>query len=90
MAYKIRYDTTKPHKHPKLLRMQTIIAAMLLAFILFAHTFWEQGSSVIRKYLLPEDGKAVTAAETLVTQLENGVPFTDALNVFCESIINGE
>ena len=90
MAYKIRSDTTKQHKHSNLLRMQTVMAAMLLAFILFANTFWEQGSGVIRKYLLPEVGKTVTAAETLVTQLKNGVPFVDAIEVFCESIVNGE
>lgn len=90
MAYKIRYDTaTKPEKTNHF-RVQVLTATFFLAFLLVVTAFWEQGRQVIRNYLLPEEGKVVNAAEALATELENGTSFFDAMEVFCESIINGE
>jgi hypothetical protein len=90
MAYKIRYDETNQPTKSNPFRAQVLTAAILLAFLFVANIFWEQGSRVVRNYLLPEEGKVVTAAESLATELENGTSFLDAMEVFCESIVNGE
>ena len=90
MAYKIRYDTATKHSNCHFVRVQSIAAVILLTFMFCLNVFLEQWSQMIRKYLLPQEGNAVTAAESLVTQLENGVSFMDAIDVFCESIIHGE
>ena len=90
MAYKIRYDSAAKPLNSHFVRVQAIMAAFLLAFIFCINILSEQGSQMIRNYLLPQENMTVTAAETLVTHLENGVSFMDAIDVFCESILHGE
>ena len=90
MAYKIRYDEIKQPTKSNYFRTQVLTAAILLAFLFVVNIFWEQGRYLIQNFLLPEEGKVVTAAQTLAAEIENGAPFWNAMEVFCESIINGE
>ena len=90
MAYKIRYDEIKQPTKSNYFRAQVLTAAILLAFLFVVNIFWEQGRYLIQNFLLPEEGKVVTAAQTLAAEIENGAPFWNAMEVFCESIVNGE
>lgn len=90
MAYKIRYDSATKPLNSHFVRVQAIVAALLLTFMFCLNNFSQQGGQMIRKYLLPQEDMTVTAAETLVTHLENGVSFMDAIDVFCESILHGK
>ena len=90
MAYKIRYGEIKQPTKSNYFRAQVLTAAIFLAFLFVVNIFWEQGRYLIQNFLLPEEGKVVTAAQTLAAEIENGAPFWNAMEVFCESIINGE
>ena len=89
MAYKILYEEPKQTFHHPF-RIQAMTATALLIFLLLVNTFWGQGSAVIQRYLLPDNDKSCMAAQTLVIQLEEGVPFFDAVGAFCTELLNDQ
>lgn len=90
MAYKIRYDYIKEPTKSNHFRVQVLTAAILLVFLFVVNIFWEQGRHLIQNFLLPEEGKVITTAQILAAEFENSASFWNAMEVFCESIINGE
>lgn len=89
MAYKIRYHMENKPENGRAFCIQAYLAAVLLICILAVHTFSPKGKAIVEKYLLPEDGKTVTALQLLVTQLEEGTAFFDAMDNFCDSLTDG-
>lgn len=48
------------------------------------------GKSIIMKYLIPGDTKVTTdAVDTLVEQIRSGEDLDAAVEVFCETVLNG-
>lgn len=88
MSYKISYGSEKSDQAVHFgLRLQLLTAAFLLVFLLLAHSYWEQGRDVIERCLLSEGGRTYPAAEILVAQLEEGIPFIQALEAFCNALV---
>lgn len=90
MGYQITYEPI-----PKLRRVEkrrSRIAALtgicLLTFPGLTYALWPEGWEALRTFLLPGD-PAVTAAalEELGRELKSGTELSDALQVFCHSIL---
>lgn len=63
----------------------------MLVFSLGVKCFWPEGAIQLRRVLLPEALSPVqTAVETLLTDLREGVPLSDAMTAFCLCLIENE
>ena len=94
MGYRIVYGQAQKGSRyikPSALRLQSLICAWMLAFSLGVKCFWPEGAVQLRRVLLPEALSPVqTAAETLLTDLREGVPLSDAMTAFCLCLIENE
>ena len=89
MAYKIRYDAENTTNHHPF-RIQILTTAILFISLMFVNAFWAQGREVIQKYLLPQNVYSYTAAQDLVTNMEEGMPLFEAIQTFCDTIWNDQ
>ena len=88
MAYKIRYNAENTTNHP--FRIQILTTAILFISLMFVNAFWAQGREVIQEYLLPQNVYSYTAAQELVTNMEEGMPLFEAIQTFCDTIWNDQ
>lgn len=90
MGYRIDYQSVaSPKKTVKRRRPILILSACLLASLLLSAALKDQRAMLL-KIIFPGDA-AVTAAslDNMLAQLSAGVPFRDALIVFCQQVIAG-
>ena len=90
MGYRIDYQSVaSPRKTAKRRRPILILSACLLASLLLSAALKDQRAMLL-KIIFPGDA-AVTAAslDNMLAQLSAGVPFRDALIVFCQQVIAG-
>lgn len=69
-------------------RIRLLTAVFLLALILGTRLFWPEGTQLLRDVLLPgEAGVTSTAFSQMVTQLQEGEPFGQAVVGFCQYVV---
>lgn len=93
MGYRIEYGMVKTSIGKDKLsfsRIAVMTAGFLALFVLMTGVFWTSGRQKLQDYLLPGD-PAVTgqALETMVSQLKAGVPVADAVEAFCQEVLDG-
>ena len=82
-----KYEVSKSHPH----RFTLLLAGALLVFLLTTSLYWPSGWNTLRSVLIPgEDAVTIHAAQNLAQNLKTGVPFKQALEVFCGEIIVAE
>lgn len=70
-------------------RLRTMIAVMLLIFVLMVRLTWQEGTAVLQEVLLPGNlTVAQQAFSELVCDLREGERFMDALTFFCRMILD--
>lgn len=93
MSYRIEYGPAIPPQYIKKrrspLRLQIMTAACLLVFSLLVRQFFPAGIQELRHILLP-GAPTVTqeALDTLMDDLRDGEPLSDAFTAFCVYIID--
>lgn len=92
MGYRIEYQPVKKVRgmEKRISRLGALTAVCLLLFLLLVSAVWPQGASAVQSFFLPGDA-AVTAAalEGLTADLQAGVGWSDALELFCIRVIEG-
>ena len=92
MGYQIRYDAGKAVKTGLKERKRSavgMVAAGLVVTCLLVRLFWPAGMEKLRRMVLPGDPEVTgRAAEQMVSQIHEGVPVGDAVQVFCREILN--
>ena len=91
MGYRIIYgpvnNTTSRRGHAG--RLRSMIAAALLAFTMLVRLYWHDGTIIMKEYLLPQHLTVTERAfSELIIDLREGQTVTDALTVFCLSILD--
>ncbi len=85
MGYIIEYKQEicrKPLKKQTNSRLWAMTGGFFCLFLLICHLYWPEGLSAVRELLLPE-GNAVS---TLVSDLQNGSGFAEAVESFCQQV----
>lgn len=92
MGYRIVYGTEYSKKSKKSggsVRLRTMIAAAFLFFALTVRLTWQEGSEIMRRFLLPGDLTVTELAfAEMVSDLREGEKLADALTVFCAEILH--
>lgn len=92
MGYRIVYGPTENgHREAARgsTRLRTMVAVILVLFSLTVRLTWQEGTDILREYLLPgEQTLTQEAFSGLVVDLRKGEHLKDALTVFCETIFN--
>ena len=92
MGYRIVYGPTEDRHHEAVegsFRLRTMIAAILVVFSLIVRLTWQEGTDMLREYLLPgEQTLTQEAFSELVVDLREGEHLKDALTVFCQTILD--
>lgn len=93
MGYRIDYGSFKPAKSKKKINIPRVIAmttGFLAAFFLATGLFWESGRQKLQRFLLPGDPDVTgQALETMISQIKDGEPLSDAVTAFCKEVIDG-
>ena len=91
MGYKIVYGSPPEEGERSVSRwgrIRLLTAVFLLILILGARLFWPEGTELLRQVLLPEEaGVTQTAFSQMVTQLQQGEPFGQAVAGFCQYVV---
>lgn len=70
-------------------RLRTMIAAAFLVFSLVVRLTWPDGTEVLQSILLPGDLTVTEQAfSVMISDLRDGEPITDAVTVFCQTVID--
>ena len=91
MGYRITYVNSTIRRrrtgiHP--LRLQGLIGAFLILFLLLTNAYWPAGAQKLREFLIPGDPEVtMLAAEELVQDLHSGEAVSDAVAAFCREIL---
>ena len=92
MGYCIVYGQEAERKYTaqgRFTRLRTMIAASFLIFSLVVRLTWEDGTEKLRSIFMPEPLSVTEQAfSELVTDLQEGQTLSDALTIFCSTIIN--
>lgn len=92
MGYRIVYGSDREERNPvenRVGRIRLLTAVFLLVLILGTRLFWPEGTQLLREILLPgEAGVTQTAFSQMVTQLQEGESFGQAMAGFCEYVVN--
>lgn len=92
MGYRIVYGTQREQESQKTGgtgRVRTMIAAAFLIFSLIVRLTWQEGSEIMRQFLLPGDlSVAEQAFSEMISDLREGEPVADAFTVFCRVILD--
>ena len=92
MAYRVDYGSVvkkTPKQGVRFFRIQLWTILFLLVFVLAVNAAWPAGKAVLMDFLLPGDSGTVQVAfGDLVTDLKTGESFSDAVTVFCRSIMD--
>lgn len=90
MAYQIHYSPESARKYPQVkMKRQIRWSGWFVVVAFLAAALWTQFHG-IPDFLIPGDPQVTkTAATSFVANLSNGVKIDDALEVFCETILDG-
>ena len=93
MGYRIDYAGPEPQMQIHAggcIRIRTMIAAALLLLSVTVRLLWPEGTDVLQSVFLPG---VLTPTEhaysQLVTDLREGTPLLESLDVFCHSVLHG-
>jgi len=82
MGYKIVYENKKKRKSYRF-RRWLLTAVFFALFFVYMQVFRQEQLALFRQYLIPE------AVEIFVQQLQNGDRIDQAVDAFCQGLING-
>lgn len=92
MGYRIVYGPTEERFHKAAggsVRLRTMVAVILVLFSLTVRFTWQEGTDILREYLLPGEQTLTQAAfSELVVDLREGEHLKDALTAFCQRILD--
>jgi hypothetical protein len=88
MEYPPVFPPQKPARR-RPLRFQMLCAVFFLLFILTVKYCWPAGTSQLQQYLLPDHSTGITeqSFSELISGLQDGIPFTDAVTAFCREVV---
>lgn len=88
MSYHVEYNPELGKRYPsvpKQRRKPSVAVILLLAVVIAAYAFFQNG---LIRYLIPGDPEVTTAAfSTLVERIEEGESVRESLAGFCQEII---
>jgi hypothetical protein len=90
MSYAINYGI-QPQEHmyhQKKSRFSILCISFFLLFLIIIHLFRPDMVQTMQNLLLPESGQTAEHIQTMVNQVVEGVPITDAIAAFCQKIIH--
>ncbi len=90
MAYRVDYLPVKKIRGAEKCRSRiaALTALFFLLFVFLIHNTWPRGTQVLQGLLFPGDVQAAAAAlEDLTQNLRTGQPLPEALEVFCQTIV---
>ena len=93
MGYRIDYAGPEPQIQIPIqrhIRIRTMIAAAFLALCVTVRLLWPEGTSMLQSVFIPG---VLTSTEQafsqLVTDLREGMPLAESVDVFCHCVLNG-
>ena len=91
MSYQIVYGSEKkPPEHPGKHSLRTSLAAGILLIVLVGTLRFTGIGTMLWQKLIPGDPEVTTAAfQNMTEYLRNGRSISDAVVVFCETVIEG-
>ena len=90
MGYRIDYQSVAKPKKPKKRNHYLLILSVCLLAVLLFNTVLKNQRAVFLKIIFPGDAAVTMASlDNMLTQLKAGVPFQDALLVFCRQVAAG-
>lgn len=92
MGYRVEYRPVKKVRRveKRTVRLPALTGLCLLLFVFLVSSFWPRGAEVMRGLVFSGD-VAVTAAalEEMAGELRAGAGLSDAVETFCQKIIQG-
>lgn len=93
MGYRINYAGPDPQiQRPirRYIRIRTMISAAFLTLCVTVRLLWPEGAGILQSVFMP--GVLTSTEEAfseLVTDLREGMPLAESVDVFCHSVLNG-
>ena len=89
MGYRIAYNPEMDDKYPlkpvhSCKKITLVVAGIILSIVLFCN-------HSVREFFIPGNAEeTLSNIETMINNIQEGVPISDAIDRFCEDILSGE